>query len=108
MNDEPEYVSEINRNSDGTSEKLLKNREGRIISRSIFNCNDDEVERFHYDAEGNISGRAVYEVDGHRKPLKTTAYDSKGNVIFVKERGKSPVFYGDYRSGAPPFMRSKD
>jgi hypothetical protein len=108
MNDDPEYIHEEKNNVDGTFEKLVKNQKGVIVCREIYNCNHRVIESLDYDDEGNFSRRAVYEQDGHRKPLKITAYDHNGDIIYVHERGRPPIFYGNYRAGKPTFMRSVD
>lgn len=60
--------------------------------------------RAYHDAAGNVSGREIDEQDDQRKPLKTAAYDAKGDLIFVEERGNSPIFYGTPPAGKPLFM----
>ena len=77
---------------DGTNEVLMKDREGRVACRRIFNSKGQVVERIDYDTEGNISGRAVYEQDGHRKPLKTTAYDGKATSFLFRKEESRPFF----------------
>jgi len=101
-----EYIFEECPNADGTSRKVMKTLAGVVVSESFCDRNQQMIERKDYDAAGNVTGRAIYEQDGQRKPLKTTTYDAKGNLIFVQERGKPPVFYGEHQAGAPPFMRA--
>jgi len=103
---EPQYIFEEFPNADGTSRKVMKTPDGVMTSESIYDRNHQLIERKDYDAAGNITGRAIYEQDGQRKPLKTTSYDHKGNLIYVQERGKPPIFYGEHQAGAPQFMRA--
>jgi hypothetical protein len=104
---ESEYVFEEKNNLDGTVLELMKTLTGIVVSESLYDGNHLIIERRDYDATGSVTNRVVYEQDGQRKPLKTTSYDHKGNVIFIQERGKPPIFHGEYKVSAPSFMRAK-
>ncbi|HQL42234.1 MAG TPA: hypothetical protein PLO93_08075 [Candidatus Omnitrophota bacterium] len=101
---EPEYIFEDTKNADGTTVRVMKTLSGIVVSESVLNSEGREIENKSFDATGNVTGRAVYEQDGQRKPLKVTSYDGKGNLIFTQERGKPPIFYGEHQAGKPPFM----
>ncbi len=107
-NQESDHLFEGKKNSDGTTQELMKTRAGVVVSESFYDRDHRLIERRDYDAAGNVTGRAVYEQDGQRKPLKTTSYDRDGNVVFVQERGKPPIFYGEHQAGAPTFMRANN
>lgn len=102
--EEPEYIFEEGKKADGTTLRVMKTLSGVVVNESVLNREGRELESRSFDAAGNVTGRAVYEQDGQRKPLKTTSYDGKGNLIFIQERGKSPIFYGEHQAGKPPFM----
>lgn len=106
--DSAEHIFEEHNSADGTSRQVMKNLTGVIVSESFYDRDHRLIERKDYDERGKVVGRAVYEQDGQRKPLRTTSYDAKGNLIFVQERGKPPTFYGEHQAGAPPFMRADE
>ena len=103
-----DFVYEESRNADGSSIQLMRSKVGITLCESIFDARRQLIERRDYDETGRLKGRAVYEQDGEHKPLKTTAYDANGALIFVQERGRAPVFYGTHRAGKPKQLQSPE
>jgi len=104
MPNEEDYIFEEQKNADGTSSTFMKTPEGVLVCRSEYDPERRLIERTDFDTDGRVTSRAVYEQDGQSKPLKTSSYDARGNLIFVQKRGQTPVFYGEYQAGKPPFM----
>ena len=103
---DPEYIFEDKNGAEGTTLTLMKTPAGVLVGEILRDNAGREIENKSYDASGNIIRRTAYDWDDQRKPVKTTTWDAKGNLISIHERGKPPIFYGEHQAGAPPFMRA--
>lgn len=108
METDNDFVFEESRNADGSSVQVMKNKNGSVVCQSYFDPRHQLIERRDYDEGGNLKAKAVYEQDGHSKPLKTTAYDASGALIFMQERGQPPVFFGAHRAGKPAHLQAPE
>lgn len=106
MNPETDYVFDEEKFPDGTTRTLIRNKAGVLIGEEFRDRNNRRTESRAYDEKGNLTNRTVYEQDGGPKALKITSYDAEGNLVFVQERDRPPIFHGKYKEGKPPFMRA--
>jgi hypothetical protein len=104
MSDELQHTFEEKVLPDGSVVCDMKNAAGVLKRRRTINADGSLTERISYNNDGKVIGRTIYFKDGNRKPLKTTAYDGAGEIIFTQDRGKPPVFYGKYKAGVPKWM----
>jgi len=86
---------------DGCMHRLSLTAEGIVVSEEVCNSLGDVIEVFDFDSDGAQISRVVYDYTSQRQLLKTTSYDRRGDVIYVQNAGKAPVFYGKYKNSFP-------
>ncbi len=97
-----DYTFESHQRPDGKIVKRTKNLAGIVVSEDLTS-HGRVIESKSFDHQtGAFTGRAVYEWDEERKPLRTTEYDAEGDVVWIQERGQPPSV-GEFYRGAKPF-----
>ena len=82
-----EYVRESGR----MVRRIGRSKHDRVVLVDVrYDQQEREIEKVHFNDDGELLRRVTYEWDSERKPKLTLAYDKAGKLVWRHSRGERP------------------